>query len=184
MRWSEVASWAERSVHPEMQWEAISRPAAIRSAPQPWSQEPISGYCGPDLRGPLIEVLREETGSPSRCWVCIWEGWGGIGDAFPEVPRIVLPDRNHLLFGTSLDVLMEGVLLGPGAQYAGPSLWWPEDRAWCVATEVDFRWTYVGGSATCIGRLLNDARLEALPTEPEHRGDYLSDTVNGPVRPC
>ena len=27
-----------------------------------------------------------------------------------------------------------------------PSIWWPEDRAWCVATDIDLFDTYVGGS--------------------------------------
>jgi hypothetical protein len=43
-----------------------------------------------------------------------------------------------------------------------PTLWWPDDRAWCVASEVDFHSTYVGGSRQLIDRLLGDERIEAL----------------------
>jgi hypothetical protein len=33
----------------------------------------------------------------------------------------------------------------PGRELSGPNPWWPEDRAWCVATEIDLPYTYVGG---------------------------------------
>jgi hypothetical protein len=42
------------------------------------------------------------------------------------------------------------------------SCWWPEDRAWCVATEIDFTWTYVGGTRECIQQVIDDPELEAL----------------------
>ncbi len=41
-------------------------------------------------------------------------------------------------------------------------MWWPDDRAWCVASEVDFHSTYVGGSRRLIDGLLGDERIEAL----------------------
>jgi hypothetical protein len=44
----------------------------------------------------------------------------------------------------------------------GPSIWWPDDRAWCVATEIDFRWTYVAGSRELVDALVADERFEAL----------------------
>ncbi len=34
------------------------------------------------------------------------------------------------------------------------TLWWPADRAWFIATEVDFAWTYVGGTRALIDALL------------------------------
>jgi hypothetical protein len=51
-----------------------------------------------------------------------------------------------------------------------PSLWWPDDRAWCVASEIDFCSTYVGGSPALIERVLGDDRLEAIPVRLEDRG--------------
>ena len=47
-----------------------------------------------------------------------------------------------------------------------PNLWWPDDRAWCVATEIDLAWTYVGGSAALISDVLASPRLEAQPASP------------------
>jgi hypothetical protein len=59
-----------------------------------------------------------------------------------------------------------------------PNLWWPDDRSWCVATEVDGYSTYVGGSAACIEAILRDDRLESLPSDPDNRFDLWSDRIN------
>ena len=37
-----------------------------------------------------------------------------------------------------------------------PNIWWPEDHAWCVATDIDLFDTYVGGSRECIKAILSD----------------------------
>jgi hypothetical protein len=59
-----------------------------------------------------------------------------------------------------------------------PNLWWPEDRAWFVATEIDYAWTYIGGSTELIDELLADDRLEVLPARLTDKPFYDSDTVN------
>ena len=48
-----------------------------------------------------------------------------------------------------------------------PNLWWPDDRAWCVATEIDLAWTYVGGPAALISDALANPGLEAQPASPD-----------------
>jgi len=190
VRWSEVAAWSGRSVHPEMQWEAICQPVSSTLAPKPWSSNgPLLGDCPREVLIPLTELLAVHTTSPQRCWVCFWEGFAGIHEAIQRineaVPHIQLPDRGYYLLNVPLDKIAKGVFIDYGHSYDPliPSLWWPDDRTWCVATEIDFRWTYVGGSQACINELLADRRLEGLATKPEHRGDYLSDVVNGPVAP-
>ena len=40
-----------------------------------------------------------------------------------------------------------------------PQWWWPDDRAWFVATEIDDSWTYVGGTSELIDT------IEALDLE-------------------
>lgn len=182
VRWSEVAAWSGRSIHPEVQWEALARPLNSTLGPQPWYYEPDVGLCPQDIRKPLVEILRQFS-AQDYCWVAVWEGWGSLGGGFPEVPLLGLPHRKHLLLSASWEVLESSIFGGSAEQRVGPSLWWPPDRSWCVATEIDFRWTYVGGSRECIDRILSDDRLEALPAAVEHRGDYLSDTINGAVSP-
>jgi len=188
VRWSEVATWSGRSVHPEMQWEAICQPVSSTLAPRPWSNEPMQGHCPREVLIPLTELLSIHTTSPQRCWVCFWEGFSGIYEAIQRideaVPFIQLPDRGYYLLNVPLAKIANGVFICQNSfEPLTPSLWWPDDRTWCVATEIDFRWTYVGGSQVWINELLANTRLEDLSTKPEHRGDYLSDVVNGPVYP-
>ena len=59
-----------------------------------------------------------------------------------------------------------------------PSIWWPEDRAWCVATDIDLFDTYVGGSEECIEAVLSNPDLEALLTTLDARLDLGGDTIN------
>ena len=58
------------------------------------------------------------------------------------------------------------------------SLWWPQDHAWCVGTDIDLMTTYVGGSARCVQRLLAEATLEILPVSAGQRVTWDSDTIN------
>ena len=43
-----------------------------------------------------------------------------------------------------------------GPLWQSANLWWPEDRAWCVTTDIDFAWTYVGGDRSLIEELIGD----------------------------
>ena len=64
-----------------------------------------------------------------------------------------------------------------------PNIWWPEDRAWCVATDIDLYDTYVGGSKECIEAILSNPDLEALPATLDARLDLGGDTINAPKGP-
>lgn len=48
-----------------------------------------------------------------------------------------------------------------------PNLWWPEDRAWVAATEIDASSTYVGGSEGLVREILNSDGLESEPSDPQ-----------------
>ena len=57
----------------------------------------------------------------------------------------------------------------PSFPFSGqsPSILWPSSRAWCLATEIDFYSTLVGGSAELVDALLAHPGLEAWPVEPQ-----------------
>ena len=63
-------------------------------------------------------------------------------------------------------LLSSGLALVPSFEIMGwhqsPSIWWPEDRAWCVITEVDGYSTYVGGTASCVDAVIASSDLEAI----------------------
>ncbi len=60
----------------------------------------------------------------------------------------------------------------------GPNLWWPDDRGWCLATEIDLDSTLVGGSAELIKGLLSDSDIEAVPARLEDSVAINADTMN------
>ncbi|MEM9712252.1 MAG: hypothetical protein AAGA17_08555 [Actinomycetota bacterium] len=58
-------------------------------------------------------------------------------------------------------------VLAFGDRGEGPNLWWPDDGAWCVATDVDLPWTYVGASASTIDELERRTWLELRHVTPD-----------------
>jgi hypothetical protein len=51
--------------------------------------------------------------------------------------------------------------------FRAPTIWWPEDRAWFVHTEVDATATLVGGSRGMVAELLAVERLRANEVGPQ-----------------
>ena len=50
-----------------------------------------------------------------------------------------------------------------------PNLWWPEDRAWCVRTDIDLASTYIAGDEALIQDLLAESRLSTRQADVEGR---------------
>ena len=220
VRWSDVAAWSGRTVHPEMQFHSIAVPVPGRQlGPKPWSGEPRLGVLPRQQANALTGLLAKHTASSDRCCFCLWDGYGYLhpgglavltstyvgpppllgrrwcqnifirmgrrptfkpppppssppqrGPPPPTEPRIHLPGRDYLLFIGSV---------GQGEGWEdGPNLWWPDDRAWCVASEIDFPYTYVGGSKQLIEEILADPLLEALAATTSQGITVDSDTVN------
>jgi hypothetical protein len=133
--------------------------------------EPSTGYCPPEVRRPLIEILRRHAADYQRCWAGVWRGWGGIGGVFPEIPLLKLPHREYYLFTVSYHVLGDQIFGGDTGRGISANLWWPADRSWFVATEIDFRWAYVGGFSQlhCGDSLRRPDRGAADRAEPPWR---------------
>ena len=133
---------------------------------------------------------------PETCCFCVWNGFGDSGSAMytrPGTPRlkrtksretrrlVKLPWRDYELFeGPLSEAIISMAANYPNQQT--PNLWWPKDHTWCVASEIDLPWTYVGGSTGLITRLLDDTRLEAVVTEPDDPiwidvKDWLTDLI-------
>ena len=65
---------------------------------------------------------------------------------------------------------------------AVPDIWWPGDRSWCVATDIDLCHTYVGGSQECVEAIPSHPSLEALPTTLDVSTYLISDSINAPEK--
>lgn len=80
------------------------------------------------------------------------------------IPRVIAEHRDYFLFTTRLGDIGSFEV---GGWPQAPNIWWPDDRAWCVATEVDGYSTYVGGDGGCIAALVASERIEAIPVTPD-----------------
>jgi hypothetical protein len=188
--WAEIAAQNGRIVHPEMQIHMISHP--IGSTPAEYDlNDYINELDWGELPLPertiLVEALRPHTTTPEQCWFCIWEGWGGLNfDGVSE--RVRLPSRNYVLYAGPIETALATLDTGPAKFVSeptmqpwdtqSPNLWWPHDRAWFVATEIDFAWTYVGGSESLIEAVLTTDGIEALRTELTAKPFVDGDTIN------
>jgi hypothetical protein len=169
-------------LEPDSQFHAIALPGEGSEQPPLWgSATPRQGSLEADDARTLIEVLGRHTGTPGRCWFCLWDGYGwgrsvplttgdGTGPGRPDPipaevrdgPRLRLPGRDYLLYSGPI----EAALAFLESEHQSPNLFWPEDRAWCVASEIDATSTYVGGSSQLGAELIADRRIEARAVEP------------------
>lgn len=63
----------------------------------------------------------------------------------------------------------------PGQRIQSPQQWWPDDRAWAIATEVDDDYTVVAGNEDLIAEILAHPGLETFRVAPR---DSWEDTIN------
>ena len=106
----------------------------------------------------IAEVAARFTDTPDRTWFAIWEGHGFATDTLRDVPSVDLPHRRYLLLSGAVTDVVHLRWPGDPDRWFRPDLWWPDDRQWFVATDVDFWRTYVGGS-----QALCDAIAARLP---------------------
>jgi hypothetical protein len=182
VRWGAVAIWAGREVHSLAQWDLLSRPNDEPTAPPPFVAAPDTGGLPPGQLAALCALLAAHTTTPDRCFVGVWEGYGWLADsAWSSAPALMLDQRTFRVrsgpIGLALAVGPQGP--GGGAFVAGPpTLLWPADRAWFVASDPDLDSTYVGGSEPLIESLLELPELEAWSVEADGLVAIGSDSIN------
>jgi hypothetical protein len=161
-------------------------------------QEPLAALCA---------ILGRHTSGPERCCFGISTIHGGVDEEFREEPLLRLPNRDFaVLVGplsavdqigisdTHASTISFSALVpiedgpppdpdpdpdpGPSTWRMAPSLIWPDDRAWYVASEYDFDSTLVGGSRELIDAILDSPDLEAWEVDPEVSLQADADQVN------
>lgn len=108
------------------------------------------------------------------------------GHAGPSL--LDLPGRAYVLLTATLTELADptwpktaGIGWYSGFHGPMPALIWPDDHAWCVATEIDFDSTLVGGSRELVDAILADDTFEAFEVGSDDDLTWDGDTVNPPV---
>lgn len=212
VRWQEVARWSGRIVHPLMAFERLAVPLSVQTqAPKPWHDSPSWGRLDAPVLRDLVPLLAAHTQTPASCYFGVWEGHGIFGrearrifdgdtqDANPghsqasaltdveQARRLAGVNRAYLIYKGSVEAV-HSFLDAPF--YTTPNLWWPEDRGWFVATDVDLNSTYIGvgsgldssvgsgGNAGLIQTLQTHLRLEVLPILRSATTYFTGDTLN------
>lgn len=186
VRWAELAGEAGTSVHPTIQFESLDRDLSVSGI-----EPPRTGTLDPAGLGVLTETLADHTGQPESCWFALWDGYGwlqgppataelvhrrqkrrwlmaGRPAVRAAAARINIPGRSMVLYTGPIKAAAEYCR---APTWQSPNLWWPNDRAWCVASEIDLHSTYLGGPRELADQLLCDGRIEALPAK-------LGDPIN------
>lgn len=96
-----------------------------------------------------------------------------LGPEIVKGPKVHLPTRDYFLFEGPIDAAGElgaEVSWRPGGKHTferqTPSLWWPDDHAWCAANEIEASFTCIGGTRELIDELLEHPDLEVLELDP------------------
>ena len=66
-------------------------------------------------------------------------------------------------------------------KYFGFEYWWPPDRSWCVCSDYDLHFSFVGGSRKLVSALLASRVLECIEVTPETRVDVFAPMPPNPV---
>jgi hypothetical protein len=167
-----------------------------------WPEPPQRGSLDRQEATALVSMLRPHTTTPNNCWLAIWDGFSQLtGSASVRVkaehglrawlrrrrtmrreisglvdaPTVSLPAREYVLYRGAIDVVPRFEHI-PG-HLQTPNMWWPEDRAWFVATEIDFDSTLVACTRACATALLA-GELEVMEVFAETRLDIDGDIVN------
>lgn len=169
----QLSTWREQLALTKKQARDPAEAGDFACHGSPYVQARVGTLTKPIIQS-LLQHLGPATATPDECYFAIWEGFGGSAVPNALTPKLQLQHRAYHVFGgplaaalTSYDAMQ--VEQPDWPHHMSPNLWWPADHAWCVATEIDFAWTYVGASRTCIDAVLADRSLEAVETSAAAR---------------
>lgn len=199
--WAEVCATTGATAHALMQWESIRRGWA--------GEEPNPGDVEPGLFGRLLDVVTPFTAG--ECVLGLWDGYGWIdgrgvvvlsatNDGTPArapyhpppaydaatlaAPRLHCPHRGYFVFSGPLSAVPTlGHEAGEAFLPQSPNLLWPADRSWCLASEIDFDSTLIGGPTELVAALLDADGIEAWPVGSEDSLRIDGDPINGRPAP-
>jgi hypothetical protein len=112
-----------------------------------------------DLTSVLLRVLVKailEEANPGPCYFWWWS-WACVNIFDRDAPR-------DFLFRGRVRDLPRFV---SRKKATSPTYWWPQTRAWCVATDWDSCFTVMGGSESLVRRVLGSPEVEGLAIGPE-----------------
>ncbi|WP_060655305.1 hypothetical protein, partial [Rhodococcus pyridinivorans] len=179
VRWAEVAAATGAVIYPTVEWFSL-RYAGVSCGVGDgegtvWDEEPEVGDMPEGQLAAVATVLAEHTATAGDCWFGFWSGRGAARSmGLPRFgPRLTIPHREDFLLvhGAVRDAVRT-------LDSWGPNLWWPRDRAWFVASDIDLMSTYIGSSVECARALHACPELEAIGTTATTSVTWDSDQVD------
>ena len=170
VRWSEVAELRGTTAHRLMQWpqvwalpqfddSAIEYCVDAGLAP---IEGPDEGRLPPQVARVIHQVLSAHTDTPAPCWFGVWVGFAyEYRKEIPATRSLSTQYREWDLFRAPLDALTLNFFDVGDFFYQSANIAWPDDRSWCLATDIDMKSSYLGGTKALIEAVLRHEALEA-----------------------
>jgi hypothetical protein len=160
IRWKELAELLNIEFAPEIchEWYRTK-------LEDPWCwphllEGPADGWLSEDECKGLTAALDRFTAATEPCFF-----------RFSDIPFITTPTLPQLFRGTVHEV--NAFLRSRERTHFGFEYWWPRSRNWCVCSDYDLMFTFVGGSSELVSALLKNDVLECLEVTPRTRIDSL-----------
>jgi hypothetical protein len=178
--WAQIAHANGMRMHAGVQLGSITGSERYEWEGQPgvFDRPPDTGNLPREFLEGVSRVLARRTGTPGTCYFAVWEGVGLLPPEVRAAPTFSVPSRTYHLLTGPVDAVGELADAWQPWGVRSPNLWWPQDHAWCVATEVDLKTTYIGADRPCAQELLSLPGVEAATVPPDLGIDWLSDTLN------
>ncbi|HWM62769.1 MAG TPA: hypothetical protein VNP96_02145 [Solirubrobacterales bacterium] len=164
--WAEVTRQLGRTAHPDMQWHQIVGTADTFGIEH----------------DPLVDAIEAEQGKQPRLELPAGRDHLVLAGPLAAVVQIGDADPPGLI--SSVPVGAEESWERPEPDSTdpfwreGPSLIWPADHSWFVASEVDFDSTLVGGSRALVDALVAASGLEVHEVQSDTKLTAFSDKLN------
>jgi hypothetical protein len=189
IRWADVAASKGTRVHPEVQFHTMARVSLYRHAVLDGVLQgpPDHGELDTIQLAALALILQAHATTPQDIYQAVWNGWGGFEPGRGSIPAgpeqsltVAKGFRSYWVFRGGFAELAHPPWFDdePGTNTQSPNLAWPVDRSWCMATEIDFDSTLVGGTAELIAAVVHSPGLEALEVTISSNLSSEGDTVN------
>jgi len=159
VRWSEVAELRDTKAHRLMQWPQVwALPLFDDSAIEYCVDAGLAPTACPDegrlprqVARKIQQVLSAHTDTAAPCWFGVWIGFGHeYREGIPETRRLAAEHREWDLFRAPLGALNLNFFDVDEFFYQSANIVWPDDRSWCLATDIDLNSSYLGGTKALI----------------------------------
>jgi hypothetical protein len=162
IRWKEIAGYLGVPFEPQICHEWFR---ASMEEPACWPRflyGPDEGNLDHEELSEIVSILRPFT-VQQDCFV-----------RFAEIPLI--GTDKPLSFAVALDEVVD---CGKGNNYKfSPEYIWPSDRSWCLCSDYDFEFSFVGGPQELVSAILHSDTLESFQIAHDTRIDYFVPMPN------